>query len=88
MSFTYLRFLVIAFRNFITGNINEADFSVKIFGFIIKYLQDLKQKYLNVLIDTHILKLNSVNVVYWHNLFQGTKLLVSKVAGYVLGLGS
>lgn len=41
---SYLWFLVIALRNFITGNINEADFSFQIFGFIVKNLQELKKR--------------------------------------------
>lgn len=41
---SYLWFLVIALRNFITGNINEADFSFQIFSFIVKNLQEWKKR--------------------------------------------
>lgn len=41
--YSYLRFFVIALRDFVTGNIDKADFSLKIFGFVVKNLQDLKK---------------------------------------------
>lgn len=40
---SYLWFLVIALGNLIAGNINKADFSLQIFSFFVKNLQELKK---------------------------------------------
>lgn len=40
---SYLGFLVIALGNLIAGNINKADFSLQIFCFFVKNLQELKK---------------------------------------------
>ena len=36
---TYLRLFVVAFWNFITGDIDEAHFSLEVFGFTVKNLK-------------------------------------------------
>lgn len=38
--FAHLRFLVVTFWNFIAGNVDKANFSLQVFGFIVKNLKE------------------------------------------------
>lgn len=43
-SIAHLRFFVVTFWNFITGNIDKANFSLQIFGFVVKNLKEQSNK--------------------------------------------
>lgn len=53
---SYLWFFVIALRNFIAGNINKADFSLQIFSFFVKNLQESKK--FNTVTEQHHYKIH------------------------------
>lgn len=66
---SYLWFLVIALGNLITGNINKADFSLQIFSFFVKNLQELNSK---------LLQNNTLTKSTWNNCYKQFQWLVQQ----------